>query len=91
MVTGLHLKEVAAAYELYAPEGAVLSAYHASDVIELVKEIGVDHRYFIDDQHLGSLPPIATMVARVNRSYRQPVDEGVGTYLSALPRASSTL
>jgi hypothetical protein len=63
MATGLHLKEVAAAYELYAPEGAVLSAHHASDVIELVKEVGVDHRYFVDDQHLGSLPPTPTMVA----------------------------
>jgi hypothetical protein len=60
------LKEIASNDKLYASEWAAIISDSSGDFFKLVEQVTIDHRHFIDDEHLGPKPTIPCFLISLN-------------------------
>lgn len=60
------LKEVTSNDKLNASERAAIISDPSGDFFKLVEQVTIDHRDFIDDEHLGPKPAIPCFLISLN-------------------------
>lgn len=60
------LKEIASNDELDASERAAIISDSPGDFFEFVEQVTIDHRHFIDNEHLRPKPAIACFLVSLN-------------------------